>query len=69
MFPIPIPIPAKYFVMILGGIALLSSMSANQGGVANVAHLGGLAVGYLYLRRGRGAGRWPRSDTATRSGR
>jgi membrane associated rhomboid family serine protease len=50
MFPIPIPITAKYFVMILGGIALLSSMSASQGGVANIAHLGGLAFGYLYLR-------------------
>jgi membrane associated rhomboid family serine protease len=50
LFPIPIPITAKYFVMILGAIALLSSMSANQGGVANIAHLGGLAFGYLYLR-------------------
>jgi len=50
MFPIPIPIAAKYFVMILGGIALLSSMSASQGGVANVAHLGGLVFGYLHLR-------------------
>lgn len=53
LFPIPIPIAAKYFVMILGGIALLSSMSANQGGVANVAHLGGLVAGYLYLRVSR----------------
>jgi membrane associated rhomboid family serine protease len=44
------PIPAKYFVMIMGGIALLSSMAANQGGVANLAHLGGLVCGYLYLR-------------------
>jgi membrane associated rhomboid family serine protease len=52
-FPIPIPIAAKYFVMILGAIALLSSLSASQGGVANVAHLGGLVVGYLYLRVGR----------------
>ena len=50
MFPIPIPIKAKYFVMILAGIALLSSMAANQGGVANVAHLGGLVVGYFYLK-------------------
>jgi membrane associated rhomboid family serine protease len=50
MFPIPIPIAAKYFVMILGAIALLSSLSASQGGVANVAHLGGLAFGYLYLK-------------------
>ncbi|HSK08733.1 MAG TPA: rhomboid family intramembrane serine protease [Vicinamibacterales bacterium] len=44
------PIPAKYFVLIIGGIALLSSMGANQGGVANIAHLGGLVFGYLYLR-------------------
>ncbi len=50
MFPIPIPIKAKYFVMILAGMALLLSISANQGGVANIAHLGGLVVGYLYLK-------------------
>jgi membrane associated rhomboid family serine protease len=53
MIPIPIPILAKYFVMILGGMALLLSMSANQGGVANAAHLGGLAFGYLYLKAWR----------------
>ncbi len=44
------PIPAKYFVMIMGAIAFLSSVGGNQGGVANSAHLGGLAFGYLYLR-------------------
>lgn len=44
------PIPAKYFVMIMGGIALLSSVGGNQGGVANTAHLGGLLFGYLYLK-------------------
>jgi membrane associated rhomboid family serine protease len=49
MFPIPIPIAAKYFVMILGGMSFLFSIS-NEGGVANVAHLGGLAVGYAYLK-------------------
>ena len=47
------PIPAKYFVMIMGGIALLSSMSSDQGGVANIAHLGGLVVGYVYLKTWR----------------
>ncbi len=45
------PIPAKYFVMIFGGIALLSSLSGGGGGVAHTTHLGGLVVGYLYLRR------------------
>jgi membrane associated rhomboid family serine protease len=44
------PVPAKYFVMILGGFALLFSMSGEGGGVAHTAHLGGLVTGYLYLR-------------------
>lgn len=47
------PVPAKYFVMILGAIAFISA--PRGGGVAHVTHLGGLAAGYLYLRRLRGA--------------
>ena len=43
------PIPAKYFVMIMGGISLLSSMGGG-GGVAHTTHLGGLIAGYLYLK-------------------
>jgi membrane associated rhomboid family serine protease len=43
------PVPAKYFVMILGGLALLFSVGGG-GGVAHTAHLGGLVTGYLYLR-------------------
>jgi membrane associated rhomboid family serine protease len=43
------PVQARYFVMILGGIALLSAMSGG-GGVAHTAHLGGLATGYWYLK-------------------
>jgi membrane associated rhomboid family serine protease len=48
------PVPAKYFVMILGAIALLSSLGAGSSRVAHAAHLGGLIVGYAYLTRGRG---------------
>jgi membrane associated rhomboid family serine protease len=48
------PIPAKYFVMLMGAIALLSSMSnSGGGGVAHIAHLGGLVAGYLILKKGR----------------
>jgi len=47
------PVPAKYFVMILGAIALLSGPG---GRVSNAAHLGGLLVGYLYLKGGPGGG-------------
>lgn len=49
------PIPAKYFVMIILAISLYSSLGMS-GGVAHVTHLGGLVVGYLFLRgQGRGA--------------
>jgi membrane associated rhomboid family serine protease len=44
------PIPARVFVMIVGAIAFLSSLGGPGGGVAHSAHLGGLVVGYLYLR-------------------
>ena len=47
------PIPAKYFVMILGGLAL---MIAPGSSVSNAAHLGGLIFGYLYLKGRTGGG-------------
>ena len=46
------PIPAKYFVMIMGVIAFYSSLSVSSG-IANATHLGGLLVGYLYLKSAR----------------
>jgi len=46
------PIPAKYFVMIMGGISLYSSMSATGDGIAHWTHLGGLVAAYLYLKGG-----------------
>jgi len=47
------PIPAKIFVLIMGAIAFYSSMAESGGGIANATHLGGLVIGYLYLKRGR----------------
>jgi len=47
------PIPAKYFVAIIGAISLLSSMGGPGGGIAHTTHLGGLLAGYLYLKGGR----------------
>jgi membrane associated rhomboid family serine protease len=43
------PIPAKIFVLIMGAIAFYASLS-QAGGIANATHLGGLAVGYIYLK-------------------
>jgi membrane associated rhomboid family serine protease len=44
------PIPAKYFVIIIGALSYFSS----PGGVAHAAHLGGVIFGYFYLKGGRG---------------
>jgi membrane associated rhomboid family serine protease len=46
------PIPAKYFVMIIGAISLLSSMGASGGGIAHTTHLGGLVAAYLFIKGG-----------------
>lgn len=55
-FPIPIPVPAKYFVLILGAIAFFSSIGASSSGVAHATHLGGLLVGWIYLSMNRPGG-------------
>jgi membrane associated rhomboid family serine protease len=44
------PVPAKYFVMIIGAVAFLSAAGSGGDGVAHITHLGGLLVGWLYLR-------------------
>ena len=44
------PVPAKYFVMILGAIAFISAPRYGDG-IGHITHLGGLLAGYLYLSR------------------
>ena len=46
------PVPAKYFVMIIGTISFLSVPRGD--GVAHIAHLSGLLVGFFYLKKIRG---------------
>ncbi|HUQ92956.1 MAG TPA: rhomboid family intramembrane serine protease [Bryobacteraceae bacterium] len=50
LFSFLFPIKAKYFVMIIGAIAFLSSFGGSDGGVSHVAHLGGMVFGYAYLK-------------------
>jgi len=44
------PIKIKWLVLIYGAIAFISSISGNEPGVANVAHLGGMVIGLVYLK-------------------
>lgn len=49
IFP-PIPMPARYFVVVIGLLELLLGVSGYSTGVAHFAHLGGMLFGYLLLR-------------------
>ena len=45
------PLPARVFVMLFGGVALFSAFaSAGGGGVSHLAHLGGLVIGWIFLK-------------------
>lgn len=44
------PVKAKWLVAILAAISLLSAVSGVRDGVAHLAHLGGFAAGFLYLK-------------------
>ena len=46
------PIKMKHFVWIIGAIALYSSITSGESGIAHLAHLGGMVFGYFYLRGG-----------------
>lgn len=61
------PMKAKFFVMIIGLVELVTLLDSGMGSqTANLAHLGGLVVGFVYLTlvaryRARQAGRPPSS--------
>lgn len=50
IFPLPIPIKAKWFVALYAGIELFSAMSGRGGNVAHLAHLGGMVFGFFMIR-------------------
>jgi len=49
IFP-PIPIKAKYFVMIYGGIELWLGLSQANSNIAHFAHLGGMLFGFILIK-------------------
>ncbi|GAB1434807.1 rhomboid family intramembrane serine protease [Sphaerotilus natans] len=57
LFP-PIPMKAKIFVMVFGGIELLFGLMGSNG-VAHFAHLGGMLGGWLMMRYWRGLPPFP----------
>ena len=50
IFPLPIPIKAKWFVMIYVAIELFSAIGTPGDNVAHMAHLGGMLFGLFMIR-------------------
>jgi len=70
LFILPINIKVKYLVTIAGLIVLYSSLHYVQqpgGGVAHFAHLGGMLVGFLYLKNIKPSLRWGEPIFSNRS--
>jgi membrane associated rhomboid family serine protease len=51
-FPIPVTMPMWLLVTILGALEFFLTIGDSGDGISHVCHLGGMLVGYLYLRRG-----------------
>ena len=52
LFPLPVTISMRLFVIVMGAIEFFLTIGATGDGVSHVCHLGGMLAGYLYLRRG-----------------
>lgn len=50
IFPLPVPIKAKYFVIGYAAIELFSALATRGDGVAHIAHLGGMVFGFFMIR-------------------
>jgi membrane associated rhomboid family serine protease len=47
---LPVPLPARQFVLLYGALELVLGVTGTQAGVAHFAHLGGLAGGFLLIK-------------------
>jgi len=50
VFPLPTPINARTFILVLIGLDIVLSQLTPGDGIAHLAHLGGAAFGYLFFR-------------------
>lgn len=52
MFPLPVTVSMRIFVAAMGALEFFSTIGSSGDGVSHICHLGGMLVGYIYLRRG-----------------
>ncbi len=66
VFPIPVPIKAKWLVIFLATINLFAAIRGTDDGIAHLAHLGGFLFGLIYLRSEAAVRRRMRAAVARR---
>ena len=52
VFPLPITVSMRIFVIVMGALEFFSTIGATGDDVSHVCHLGGMLAGYIYIRRG-----------------
>jgi membrane associated rhomboid family serine protease len=52
MFPLPVTVSMRIFVVVMGAIEFFGTIGTSGDNVSHICHLGGMLVGYIYLRRG-----------------
>ena len=52
LIPFPITIAMRPYVAVMAAIEFFCTLGSSGDGVAHICHLGGMLVGYIYLRRG-----------------
>ena len=52
VFPLPVTVSMRVFVIVMGAIEFFGTIGSSGDNVSHICHLGGMLVGYTYLRRG-----------------
>jgi len=58
MFPLPVTVSMRIFVIIMGAIEFFGTIGSTGDNISHICHLGGMLVGYVYLRRGSHLYNW-----------